>query len=135
VRLTIFVSSTKEGKTQVGWAIAIGQKMQRWAKANNIPPNGFPYHVLNFQQNDYEIPMLRSLKKIHWGIMWVGLLNKWEKMIQITKWRKIITLDKWLIATINQKGYKHPLVAPLNLNVNLTSFKHCESLFHIRHKM
>ncbi len=39
---TICVSFAKEGKTQVRWATAIGWKAWRWARTNNIPPNGSP---------------------------------------------------------------------------------------------
>ncbi len=35
---TMCVSFANEGKTQVRWVVAIGQKTQRWTSANNIPP-------------------------------------------------------------------------------------------------
>jgi hypothetical protein len=47
VKSTICLSSANKRKTQVGWVITIRQKMQRWAIANNVLPNGFPYHVPN----------------------------------------------------------------------------------------
>jgi len=40
--LTICVSSTNKGKTQVGWVVVVGQRVQRWARTNNVPPNGSP---------------------------------------------------------------------------------------------
>jgi hypothetical protein len=44
-------------------------------------PMGPPYRVPKFDQNDYEIPTLRNLKKIQWGWACVKSLNKWEKLI------------------------------------------------------
>lgn len=43
-------------------------------------------------------------------------------------WMKIITPKKWLIMIPNWKRYKHPLIAPPNLDTNLTSFECCETL-------
>jgi hypothetical protein len=40
-----------EGKTQVRWVVAIGQKMWRCVKVNNVPPNGSPCCVLNLNEN------------------------------------------------------------------------------------
>jgi hypothetical protein len=43
-RLIICVSFANEGKTKIGWVAVIGRKTQRWAKTNNIPPNGSTCH-------------------------------------------------------------------------------------------
>jgi len=45
---TICISSTIEGKTQVGWAFVVGQKTQKCVHANNVLPRKSPHHVLNF---------------------------------------------------------------------------------------
>jgi len=42
---------------------------------------------------------------------------------------KTIILEKWLTMTSNWRCYKHPLVAPPNLGVNLTSLKHLNHYF------
>jgi hypothetical protein len=47
-RHIICISPANKGKTQIGWIIIIGQKMQRWAKTNNVPPNGSPCHEPNY---------------------------------------------------------------------------------------
>jgi hypothetical protein len=46
VGLIICVLATNEGKTQARWVVVVGQRMWKWAKTNNILPNGSPYHVL-----------------------------------------------------------------------------------------
>jgi hypothetical protein len=55
--------------------------------------------------------------------------------VDLENYAKIKILAKWLTMTLNWKCYKHPLVAPPNLCVNLTSFKHPEPLFHSHHKL
>jgi hypothetical protein len=40
IRPTICVSSTSEGKTQVGWVVVVKWTTQRCANANNAPPKG-----------------------------------------------------------------------------------------------
>jgi hypothetical protein len=50
VRSTMCVLSTNERKTQVGWVVVIRWIMQKWAKTNNAPPNGFFYCVPNFDE-------------------------------------------------------------------------------------
>jgi len=47
MELTKCASLTSEGKTQVGWIIAIGHKMQRCGKVNHTPPKRSPCHVPN----------------------------------------------------------------------------------------
>jgi hypothetical protein len=59
----ICISSNKNGKTQVGWVIAIGQKSQMWVKTNNIPPNGFPYCALDFNKMIMKSPCQEAWKK------------------------------------------------------------------------
>ncbi len=40
MKLIIFVSSTKERKTQVRWVVVVGQKTEKRTKTNKIFPNG-----------------------------------------------------------------------------------------------
>jgi len=53
---TLCVAFAKEGKTHVGWVVVIGQKTRRWTKTNNIPPNGSPYRVPNFDKMTMRSP-------------------------------------------------------------------------------
>ncbi len=52
----ICVSFAKKRKTQVGWATIIGQKAQKWTKVNNIPPNGSPYRIHDFDEMTMKSP-------------------------------------------------------------------------------
>ncbi len=38
--LSFAYHSRTKGKTQIGWDVVIGWKMQKWTKANNVFPNG-----------------------------------------------------------------------------------------------
>jgi hypothetical protein len=57
------VSSTNERKTQVGWVVVVKQRMWKWASANNTPPKGFPYHVLNWNEMTMKSLCLKTSKK------------------------------------------------------------------------
>ncbi len=59
---TMCVSSANEGKTQVGWVVAIGWKAWKWASANNTPPKGSPYHVLDSNEMIVKSPCLKTSK-------------------------------------------------------------------------
>jgi hypothetical protein len=60
---TICVSSTNEKKTQVGWVVAIRWIVQKWIRANNIPPNGSLCHILNFNEMIMKCPCQVTWKK------------------------------------------------------------------------
>ncbi len=60
---TMHVSFTNEGKTQVGSAIIIGEKMWKWINANNTPPKGSPCHVPNLNEMTVRSPCLEVSKK------------------------------------------------------------------------
>jgi hypothetical protein len=46
-RPTICTSLVNEGKTQVGWVVAVRQRMQICVKTNNVTLKRSPYHKLN----------------------------------------------------------------------------------------
>jgi hypothetical protein len=56
-------SLTSEGKTQVGWIITIGHKMQRCGKVKHTPPKGSPCHVPNLTKWLWDL-VLKSMPKI-----------------------------------------------------------------------
>jgi len=57
------ISSINEGKTQVGWAVAVGQKAQRWVSVNNTPPKASPSHVPNSIEMIERSVCLETFKK------------------------------------------------------------------------
>jgi hypothetical protein len=60
---TMCISSTNVGKTQVGWVVVVGQKVQKWANANNTPPNGSPCQVPNSNEMTMRSPCLETFEK------------------------------------------------------------------------
>ncbi len=60
---TMCISSTNEGKTQVGWSITIGWGTQKWVSANNTPPKGSPFHVLDSNEMIVGFPYFETSKK------------------------------------------------------------------------
>jgi hypothetical protein len=57
------ISSTNEGKTQVGWAVAVGGRAQKWANVNNTLPKGSPSHVPDSNEMIERSLCLEALKK------------------------------------------------------------------------
>jgi hypothetical protein len=55
-RPTICVSSTSQGKTQVGWANVVKQKTQKLTKTNNTPHNGSPCNVPHSNKMIMKLP-------------------------------------------------------------------------------
>jgi len=47
---------------------------------------------------------------------------------------KTIIPKKWMVVTLNWKCYGHLLVAPTNLDANLTLLERCEPLSHTCHE-
>ncbi len=129
---TICVSSSNERRTQVGWVVAIGWKVQKWTKTNNVIPIRSPCHVLDFDEMTMKSPCWETWKK--YSAMGMHRIFKHMGKIDPKNWAKIVILEKWLIMTPNWKHYQHPPIAPLNLDVNLTPFECHEPMFHICHE-
>ncbi len=92
--LIICVSSTNEGKTQIHWAFVRGQKVRRWAWANNAPPNGSPYHVPNCDEMTMRSPCQETWENTM--EMGVHKIVKQMKKIDPKNHVKIVTIEKWL---------------------------------------
>ncbi len=56
------VSFANERKTQVGWVVTIGSRMQRKTNANNTPKRS-PYHVPNSNEMTMKSPCLETSEK------------------------------------------------------------------------
>jgi len=127
-RPIICVSSTKEGKTQIRWAIIIGRKMHKWTRVNNIPSNGFPIVYLTLTKWLWN----PHVKKPGKNIMGMGVCKIVKQMGRVdpNNQAKTVTLEKWLIVTLNWRCYKHPPISPPNLDTNLTLLEYREPLFH-----
>ncbi len=63
-RPTICVPSSNEGKTQVRWVVVIGWKVRKWTRANNVLLNGYPCHVLDFDEMIMKSPCRETWKNI-----------------------------------------------------------------------
>jgi hypothetical protein len=57
------VSFTNKGKTQVGWAVIVGWKVQKWVSVNNTYPKGFPCHVLDSNEMTMKSLCLEASEK------------------------------------------------------------------------
>jgi hypothetical protein len=44
------VSFANEGKTQVGWIVVVGWRVQRWTSVNNTPPEESPCCVSDLDE-------------------------------------------------------------------------------------
>jgi len=62
-KVIMCVSSSNEGKTQVGWVATIRRKARRWANINNIPPKGCPCHVPYSNEMTMKSPCLKVFEK------------------------------------------------------------------------
>ncbi len=116
-------------KALIWWVVIVRQKAQRWTKINNTFPNGSPYHVPNFNEMTMRSPCWEAWGKYNGDECAYNHLNKLKKF-DLENWTKIETLKKWLTVIPNWKHYKHPLVTPLKLDANLTSFE-CHEVFKI----
>ncbi len=96
---TICVSSTKEGKTQMGCVIDVGQIAWKWARINNVPLNGSPYNVPNFDK----MIMKSHIMKLRKNTMKMGVRRIIKQMgkVETKNWTKTVTFEKWLTMTLN----------------------------------
>jgi len=92
-----------------------------------------PCYVHNSNEMIMKSPCWEALEK--YSEMGVGRIIEQMWKTNLDNRAKIVILNKRLIVKMNWRHYKHPPIIPFNLNANLTSFKHHEPLFHIRHKI
>ncbi len=137
-----------QGKTQVGWAVVVIRKLQRWTIVNNAPSKWSFYYVPNFDHSkqcslqwslcyvtDSDKMTMRShVRRLEKNRMGIGVHIIVEQMrtIDSKNWTKTIILKKWLIVTSHWRHYKYLPITPHNLSANLTLFEHHKSLSHTR---